>query len=591
VRQKAHGPSIYDRLVSPQNSNYFVHNGIRKTLPTEAHPAELIETSEGKFQPRWKFSSIVNKARQDEKRTDEDEEKAECENVDILERAEELIACSDGSYNPISQKAAFNWRIITREENGLTSVSAPVMTNQKYLNPYRAEFAGLRSLIRYLKKKKLHRKRIRIHCDSKSCVDLLQKGRHTDDLASLEKAESDIITSIQKLLEDFDDTIIIWVKSHQDDDDDIAYEDRPLEVRLNIDCDLAAKACLERCERPTKRPPPLEGVEATLYFGVNMVTKDVNGQIQYARQAPQMMEYICERTGWTTSQMACVNTRSLGIAKKRLDLSRSIRTTKMLYDWLNLGIQKGYMKKDHRCPGCGDDNEDFLHLYHCTHQDMQSAFAKAMTTAKSKLVREGVSSEIYNAYVAAMCEAAHQPHPDIRYDGSPEEVTAVLELQEQLGQTAILKGFHHVQWVHLLQAKWKPMPKKKSDSKAPRQKDALEQSISLIKASWDVFEALWEARNEILHNGENMLTEAEMNSTELRLLQFRRNCNTLLRECDRAFIDKPEIQIMNWSPEKKRRRLFNLEKLHRIYLTELKRESERQRPITYYFQPALPQLS
>jgi cupin superfamily acireductone dioxygenase involved in methionine salvage len=121
------------------------------------------------------------------------------------------------------------------------------------------------------------------------------------------------------MLRDFTDTDILWVKSHQDDDDEIAYEDRPLEVRLNIDCDLAAKECLERCERPTKRPPPLEGVEATLYFGVHMVTKDINEQIQYARQAPQMLEYISERTGWTTCQVASVNTRGIGVAKKRLE--------------------------------------------------------------------------------------------------------------------------------------------------------------------------------------------------------------------------------------------------------------------------------
>lgn len=70
-----------------------------------------------------------------------------------------------------------------------------------------------------------------------------------------------------------------------------------------------------------------------------------------------------------------------------------------------------------------------------------SAFVKAITTAKSKLVRDGISSEIYNAYVAPMSNAAHQPHPDIRYEESPEDVTAVLELQEQLRQMAILKRF------------------------------------------------------------------------------------------------------------------------------------------------------
>jgi hypothetical protein len=131
------------------------------------------------------------------------------------------------------------------------------------------------------------------------------------------------------------------------------------------------------------------------------------------------------------------------------------------------------------------------------------------------------------------------------------------------------------------------MPKKTDKPKAPRQKDALEQSVSLIRASWDVFESLWEARNEILHSGENMLTEAEMNSTDIRLVQFRRNCHTLLRACDWAFINKPEVQILNWSREKKRQRLYNLERLHRVYLTELKRESERQRPITDFFQPVV----
>lgn len=49
------------------------------------------------------------------------------------------------------------------------------------------------------------------------------------------------------------------------------------------------------------------------------------------------------------------------------------------------------------------------------------------------------------------------------------------------------------------------MPKKTNDSKAPWQKDALEQSILLIKAAWDVFEALWEAWNEIIHSRDNML--------------------------------------------------------------------------------------
>jgi hypothetical protein len=176
--------------------------------------------------------------------------------------------------------------------------------------------------------------------------------------------------------------------------------------------------------------------------------------------------------------------------------------------------------------------------------------------------------------------AAHQPHPDIQYDESPKDVATVMDLQEQLGQTVILKGFHHIQWAHLLQKKWKPLPKPKMGSKTPRQKEALEQSVALIKSSWDVFEALWEARNDVLHGGENALKEAENDATaDSRLLQFKRESHLLLRQCDRHFINMPELVILNWPKKKKKERLLNLERLHRVYVIELKREAELLRPI------------
>jgi hypothetical protein len=80
----------------------------------------------------------VNTAWEEEMKTDEDEDEEELEReaVDVVMESSELVACLDGSYDPISQKATFNWRIVTLEERGLTSLSAPVMTNPKYLNPY-----------------------------------------------------------------------------------------------------------------------------------------------------------------------------------------------------------------------------------------------------------------------------------------------------------------------------------------------------------------------------------------------------------------------------------------------------------------------
>jgi hypothetical protein len=53
-----------------------------------------------------------------------------------------------------------------------------------------------------------------------------------------------------------------------------------------------------------------------------------------------------------------VNWRAIGRAKKRLKLSPSVRTTKMMYEWLNVGSQKKKMGGDGICPCCGIEEED-----------------------------------------------------------------------------------------------------------------------------------------------------------------------------------------------------------------------------------------
>jgi hypothetical protein len=52
-----------------------------------------------------------------------------------------------------------------------------------------------------------------------------------------------------------------------------------------------------------------------------------------------------------------------------------------------------------------------------------------------------------------------------------------MEAQEMLGLEAILRGFHHIDWLHLLRDKWMK-PKVSPDGKTKeRRKDPLEQSV------------------------------------------------------------------------------------------------------------------
>jgi hypothetical protein len=58
-----------------------------------------------------------------------------------------------------------------------------------------------------------------------------------------------------------------------------------------------------------------------------------------------------------------------------------------------------------------------------------------------------------------------------------------------IGMESILKGFHHIDWLHLLRNKW-VKPKVSDDGeKKEKRKDPLEQSVVLVKRVRDIFEA------------------------------------------------------------------------------------------------------
>eukprot|EP00956_Cyclotella_meneghiniana_P016715 scaffold26588_cov82-Cyclotella_meneghiniana.AAC.5 len=171
---KTEGPSIYERYEMEGEANYFTRHGDRYKLPYESHPISMTEGRDGHFHPDNQYD-IVDYPK-DSQYEENEEEEMETPPIDVLQESEELIACSDGSYDPIEQKAAFNWRIVTPLEQGLTTGSAPVNTNPKYLNSYRAEFAGLRGVIRYMRKHDLHQKKITLYCDGQSCVNALNSN-------------------------------------------------------------------------------------------------------------------------------------------------------------------------------------------------------------------------------------------------------------------------------------------------------------------------------------------------------------------------------------------------------------------------------
>jgi hypothetical protein len=568
-------PEGFIRLCEKEGTNYFVDDGECNQLPLTAVPSESTTTPRNNLQPthpyQFKMITPVEEAEVDEE-TREDPEH--------IYAAQNIIAASDSSVDPLSGEATYNWRITTYDKQGLITKSSFVNGNPLYMNSYRGEMAGLQDLVDWLHKTELRHKVIKIVCDNESCVKGLQ--RQNMSLTDLDKAESDLLQDIIHKLKDFPDVTVEWVRGHQDNE--ISYDDLPIESQLNIDCDKAAKLHLREGTKPTAGAKPIAGSKATLYLGGQIVTTELNEQIKMAGKAREVLAYAADKFGWTDNQAtATINWRAIERAKKRLKLSSSIRTTKFMYGWLNVGRQKGKMGDDHICPCCGTEEEDQLHLYRCQDERMQECIAKGIATLNSKLVKEGITTPVYTAFINTICMAANR-QPLSNYEIEDENATQCIESQEMLGLESILRGFHHIDWLTTLRDTWVPPMTSPDGKPQEHRKDPLEQSVSMVRGVWDLMESLWECRNNILHSNDSELIARSRDTLTARLLEFKRDSTKLLRSCDRFIIDNHSVQdVIKWPLKRKKAYADFLERLHKIYSGEIKRETASYRDIRDYF--------
>ena len=316
-----------------------------------------------------------------------------------------------------------------------------------------------------------------------------------------------------------------------------------------------------------------------LYFGNNMVTTEMNEQIAYAAHAENQFEYIRKIFEWTDAQTTTINWKAIGLAKKRLKLHESIRISKMMHEWLNVGKQKGRMGQHDQCPCCGLETEDQTHLYHCTHTDMMNAKELALDDIAKRLTDANVPKMVIICFLDLLRRSTHSERQRRAYNCS--EAEGAMAAQETLGTFAILRGHHHRRWVEAIANTYTKRPTPPGQ-KPRRDKSPFDMSVMLIQVVWSLFETLWETRNSILHGNDSYVARLEDEAWTAQLLEYKRNQNKLLHYGDRYLIDYPRGIIQSWDRKRKKSLLAKLQRLHKQFLRECKHASEQQRTLTSF---------
>ncbi|KAL7546448.1 hypothetical protein ACHAWF_009783 [Thalassiosira exigua] len=184
--------------------------------------------------------------------------------------------------------------------------------------------AGLLDMLQYIDRHETHDAFLTLWCDNKACVDIIS-SKEDPYLTVLSSSEADLIQAARRIIKRCPNMAFQHVLGHQDDRDG-PESDQPVEVQLNIECDKEAGDC-QRQEWPALFCPTApEGTEAMLYLNYDMVTTEMDEQIQYAAHGVDNLTYVRDKYEWTDNNILSINWKDIHESKNRLDTSDNIRT-------------------------------------------------------------------------------------------------------------------------------------------------------------------------------------------------------------------------------------------------------------------------
>ncbi|KAL7524207.1 hypothetical protein ACHAWF_001630 [Thalassiosira exigua] len=292
----------------------------------------------------------------------------ETERLDRLVAGKRATGVSDGSLDPVSGKAGLAWVVNLPDRTVWIKWNAPVRSNHRYISSY-------------------------------SAVDLLTIP-DLYSLADLNSAESDLTKKATDILAKLPNVTLQHVHGHQDDE--VAYGNLPFKAQLNVDCDKAAHVYMTAMTPGDAPPTPVCGSRAMLYLGNDMVTTEMEEQIQYKAHTDALRRYTTANFEWTQTHYDLVDWRVLGLAKHRLNMITNVQVSKMMHHWLNVGKQKLLFEQildNGKCPCCGTVEEDHEHLYTYEHPEMRSTLDIGMTAIEEACYNANIPKGASRAFV------------------------------------------------------------------------------------------------------------------------------------------------------------------------------------------------
>jgi len=291
------------------------------------------------------------------------------EQMQLALHQKSLLACCDGSYDPISNASAFGM-VFGTEHHPIVRSSGPCPRHPYHRSALRAELSGLIAstylLLSLCRSGSIKEGSVILYNDCAKAHKLINKpGRK---FMRFLVDEYDLITEVHQNIHDLSSYVsfqLVWVKSHY------TGKDRGIQHDLNDSAhDLAVAGLSLHGQSTSDIAPPSSLVELC---SDHILSSKWQKMVQEAAHSEPLRQTICKRLSWTEDQFDMVNWRALKTCLSRMPRTQHLLYSKLLHGLLNTNAQNcKYYKTSDLCPHCGLVSETFIHMASCTHPDIST---------------------------------------------------------------------------------------------------------------------------------------------------------------------------------------------------------------------------
>jgi len=302
------------------------------------------------------------------------------------------------------------------------------------------------------------------------------------------------------------------IKGHQDQETE--YSELPLSAQLNIDADRLAGEFRESMDHPETHVYMFPHACAHLHLREGTCTAQIPQLLRRAATEQQLLDYLCQRYGWSTAVCNSIDWEAHHQAIKRNN-KRRIQITKLLiYDLVP--TNKVVYRDDPRrqgCPGCSTcQQEDRDHVLQCGEKRREAWRAQALLTIErtcNTLRSDPNLTKILIQGLHNWLQQKPEPGPDPKE--FPVKYARLLREQRNIGWRQVFSGRLSLEWARLQSDYQYIQRQRQQDAPYPPNRAApriLNQTGSqwsgaIINQCWTLWGEAWSLRNELVHGNDS----------------------------------------------------------------------------------------